>query len=230
LRGHTEKNIKQHKATLEAFAHEAEEWQAYLAWFKTLPLFLELPGLRAVHACWHEAALTALGRTTALGDQLLLQSATRGTREFRAIETLLKGLELQLPNCYSFEDRDGFRRSTIRVKWWLKMAQTTYRHLAYPECTEVPAQPVADAELSELTGYPPDEVPVFFGHYWLPPGQPRIEASNVACLDYSVAKGGSLVAYRWSGEQRLDDANFVAEPADGRLPVSLWKCHDREPE
>jgi hypothetical protein len=36
-------------------------------------------------------------------------------------------------------------------------------------------------------------------------------APNVACLDYSVAakSGGRLVAYRWDGEQRLDNAKFV---------------------
>jgi hypothetical protein len=34
-------------------------------------------------------------------------------------------------------------------------------------------------------------------------------APNVACLDYSVAKGGKLVGYRWSGEQDLKENNFV---------------------
>jgi hypothetical protein len=33
-------------------------------------------------------------------------------------------------------------------------------------------------------------------------------ANNVACLDYSVAKGGNLVAYRWSGEKELTEKNF----------------------
>jgi hypothetical protein len=33
---------------------------------------------------------------------------------------------------------------------------------------------------------------------------------KVACLDWSAAKTGPLVAYRWDGEQELDGARFVA--------------------
>jgi hypothetical protein len=42
-----------------------------------------------------------------------------------------------------------------------------------------------------------------------PKNGPSLLADNVACLDYSVAKGGMLVAYRWSGEQKLDVTNFI---------------------
>jgi hypothetical protein len=40
---------------------------------------------------------------------------------------------------------------------------------------------------------------------------PQVLAPNVACLGYSVAApgGGKLVAYRWDGEQRLDNGKFV---------------------
>jgi hypothetical protein len=36
---------------------------------------------------------------------------------------------------------------------------------------------------------------VFFGHYWLK-GNPAIENNKAICLDYSVAKGGLLVAFK----------------------------------
>jgi hypothetical protein len=61
--------------------------------------------------------------------------------------------------------------------------------------------------------YPPDAKPVFIGHYWLRAAKPAILAPNVACVDYSVAKGGQLCAYRWDGEQTLDNAKFVTVPA-----------------
>jgi hypothetical protein len=48
---------------------------------------------------------------------------------------------------------------------------------------------------------------VFVGHYWLT-GTPRQLAPNVACTDYSVAKGGKLVAYRWDGESILTEDKF----------------------
>jgi hypothetical protein len=50
---------------------------------------------------------------------------------------------------------------------------------------------------------------VFVGHYWLEDKAPSILASNVACLDYSVAKNWFLSAYRHDGEQTLSNKNFV---------------------
>ena len=35
-----------------------------------------------------------------------------------------------------------------------------------------------------------------------------------ACVDYSVAKSGPLVAYRWDGELELDAGKFVAAAAN----------------
>ena len=56
-----------------------------------------------------------------------------------------------------------------------------------------------------------EERPVFFGHYWLT-GIPKLIRDNVCCLDFSVAgyRGdGRLAAYRFDGEQRLDESKFV---------------------
>jgi hypothetical protein len=53
-----------------------------------------------------------------------------------------------------------------------------------------------------------ETIPVFFGHYWLQ-GTPGISSDYAACLDFSVAKGGFLTAYRWSGESRLSSHNIV---------------------
>ena len=49
--------------------------------------------------------------------------------------------------------------------------------------------------------------PVFVGHYWMK-GQPALQAAQVACVDYSAAKEGPLVAYRWQGEPVLQAAHF----------------------
>ena len=49
----------------------------------------------------------------------------------------------------------------------------------------------------------------FVGHYWLSGPRPKLLRHNVACLDWSVAKGGFLCAYRWDGEQVLDEKHFV---------------------
>jgi len=44
--------------------------------------------------------------------------------------------------------------------------------------------------------------PFFIGHYWLT-GTPELRSKKVACVDYSIARGGKLVAYRWEGENEL---------------------------
>ena len=54
-----------------------------------------------------------------------------------------------------------------------------------------------------------ESTPVFVGHYW-ETGEQRVLSSNAVCVDYSAGMGGPLVAYRWSGETELDEANFVA--------------------
>ena len=56
--------------------------------------------------------------------------------------------------------------------------------------------------------------PVFFGHYWMEDAWPVIQSHNVICLDYSVAKGGCLVAYRFEGEGEVRNEGFVWEGAE----------------
>ncbi len=40
-----------------------------------------------------------------------------------------------------------------------------------------------------------------------------MQTHKVACLDWSAAKGGPLVAYRWDGESELADDRLVAAGA-----------------
>ena len=82
--------------------------------------------------------------------------------------------------------------------------------MVFPFTEEIPTLPVSARQVAALPGYAADEVPVFIGHYWLPPDHPKSPvASNVACLDYSVAGGGPLVAYRWHGPGSLRAEAFV---------------------
>ena len=69
--------------------------------------------------------------------------------------------------------------------------------------------PHTPAPADLIPGYHSDK-PVFVGHYWMR-GKPEPLASKVACLDYSIAAEhpDKLVAYRWDGEQEIDDKRFV---------------------
>jgi hypothetical protein len=216
LRRRTNKNIRHHLAFLDAFLGSKEreaELPGVLDWFMELPLFLDLGDLRVVHACWDPESMALLAplvtRDNCLTPELLAQACDPETRVFRAVEILLKGKEIKLPDEHSFRDKEGVARQRIRIRWW-EPGPHTYRSLFMgPESAEahIPDRPVStDYQLE----YGPGEPPVFLGHYWLD-GEPAPLTDNVACLDYSVARaGGHLVAYRWDGEQTLSAEKFVA--------------------
>lgn len=216
LRRRTRRNIRNHIAFLQDYLGSREkeaELDAVLDWFLELPLFLDLDGLRVVHACWDPESIAALQPRLASGNrltrELLVEACRQDTQAFRAVEILLKGKEIQLPDEHSFRDKDGVARQRIRIRWW-EPGPHTYRSLFMgPTSAEahIPDRPVpGEYELEYGAGEPP----VFLGHYWLD-GEPAPLADNVACLDYSVARpGGKLVAYRWDGEQTLSADKFVA--------------------
>jgi len=138
--------------------------------------------------------------------EFLLIAEEAGTDLQLAIENVLKGPELKLPAGHFILDKASHQRDSVRIKWFESGAGRTYRehHLGSDEVPEIAINP---NDLLNLETYPSDAVPVFVGHYWLT-GTPKPLASNVACTDYSVAKGGKLVAYRWNGESTLCESNF----------------------
>jgi hypothetical protein len=212
LRPHRPHHILQHLRTIEEFSTRElfAEWEDYLAWFRQLPLFLELPGLRVVHACWdarHIAYLRKQLPDTRLTPEFLLAASRPGSPEFEAIEVTLKGREVKLDEAHYFFDKDGHRRSMVRTAWWLDPAQVSYRRYYLEPIASLPDEPVNVAALPDPSYYQ-EETPVFFGHYWMR-GQPLILTPHSVCLDYSVAKGGELVAYRWQGETELTPAGLV---------------------
>jgi len=208
LRAHNDKNLKQHKAFLEAYQHDKKGKQEVLDWFYTLPLWLDLGTLRVVHACWAPLAIALLQPRLAqkkfMTPELLVRAARKKTREYDAVELLLKGKEIKMPNDGHFHDKDGHKHNQMRIRWWEK--EGTYRSLSITPETNIPEDPV---DVEHLITYSHLSPPVFVGHYWLQ-GTPEPLADNIACLDYSVAKtGGKLVAYCWNGETKLTTENFV---------------------
>lgn len=220
LREHSEKNINQHRRVLEEI-HRCgrQEWPAYLSWFKTLPFFLELDGLRLVHACWDEEKIRYLkGQAdvnSPISDDFLRRSADKGTAEFAAVDMVLKGREVDLPDGLSYEDKDGHLRRRVRVRWWLTPSELKEAR-SFADITRAPPGVLNRLRNFKLSlkgdlpfpGYSEQESPVFFGHYWFR-GRPQILSVNSLCLDYSAVLGGHLCAYRWQGESRLNSKNLV---------------------
>ncbi len=212
------KNHQQHEAFLKEVGGTPLH-ASVIDWFLTLPLWLDLPGLRVIHACWHKRFLDYLAPHLTADHCLtrgLMDPASREPEDesekdtpepsiFKAVEALLKGIEIPLPPPHSLRDKDGHEHRRVRVRWW-DGAAVTYREAAMlPEAerSALPDEPIPE---HARIGYG-DDKPLFVGHYWLS-GTPQPLSDTVACLDYSIAKGGKLVAYRWDGEPLLDPEKF----------------------
>lgn len=211
LRKHLIKNIIQHYETLKQFQNRQEEYEDNLEWFKTLPLFYENEKFKAVHACWDNETIEYL-RTQlvndCLTDELIYQSVAKGSPLNLAIDQTLKGKEIKLPGDLSFNDKDGNKRTEIRIKWWENPAEMTYKSISVEPMENLPETPIETSEIQSMVYYKENDKKVFFGHYWLK-GEPSFYKNNIACLDYSVAKGGKLLAYRLGEEKYLDPKNLL---------------------
>ena len=218
LRRHSKAgNLKQHLAFLNE-VRDRTIHNEIIEWFKTLPLWLELGGIRVIHACWNEGYMAelkqkwGLKRDQTFTDELFVVStkeAKKGTAEhpaFIAVEALCKGLETQLPDGYSFKDKDGKERHKVRIKWWENGFATLPEAALAPQKILRSLPGVAAPKDNRIENY--KGIPVFFGHYNLD-AKPKIFAPNIACLDYNIDSKNTLVAYRWQGEPELENENLV---------------------
>jgi hypothetical protein len=219
LRSHNHNHTQQHQAFLNEFPYNTPETQEIINWFKSLPLFLEIDNFRVIHACWDEKTITEikplLTKNHCLKPEHYSEANKKGSFFYHAIETLLKGPELTLPNQHLFTDKDGTARPKVRIKWWEKNLQT-YKQAAVVSVQgreKLPTSAIPAAEI--LIEYCDNAPPVFFGHYWFT-GQPHIISPNIVCLDYSAARSGQLVAYRFNPSESylLSDENFFASDPD----------------
>jgi hypothetical protein len=222
LRERSDKNRNQHRAFLTAVdsldpSGVSDPQREIVEWFKTLPVYLDLPGLRVIHACWHPDSIAVLGDHLDERQRICEDSwstlAQKGSPAYEAAEILLKGWEIRLPENVSFLDKDRNRRVHIRTRWW-ETAMHTYRGLAIVPADVIGCIPDSQVEADVLPGYDGHK-PLFLGHYWLD-GDPKPLSDHIACLDYSIAREdlsdstpGKLCAYRWNGEEKLKTEHFT---------------------
>lgn len=209
LRPRSEKNRRQHQDFLNEVEQQPEVHAEIIDWFRSLPLYLELPGLRVIHACWQEQQLAAirpfLDDANRLTDAGLIAASRRGQPVYAALETLIKGLEMALPDGHRYQDKTGHWRTDVRVRWWDETA-TDLRDAALLDAEQRDQLPSVAVPPAARPGYR-DTRPVFIGHYWLD-GEPAPLTPKVACLDYSGSPAGLLCAYRWQGETQLRAEHF----------------------
>jgi hypothetical protein len=214
LRPRNDRSDHQIKETLEEFRYHPEEWQYYLDWFETLPLFIEFEQFRVVHACWDSHLINSYWKefqTNKLVPDFVKSLHLHEKLPLRVIDRLTKGLSLSFPEGQYIKGRDGFYRKTFRVDFWSD-AINTYDDIVFqpdPIPDEHRIKSVSDSDKNKLVYYAATEKPLFIGHYWLN-GLPGLIRANIACLDYSAVNQGKLVAYRFDVQHAgLSNENFV---------------------
>jgi predicted MPP superfamily phosphohydrolase len=143
LRKHLIKNIIQHYETLKQFQNRQHEYEEYLEWFKTLPLYYETDQFKAVHACWDKNNIAFLRKTLVndrLTDDLIYQSVKKGTELYFALDQTLKGKEINLPDGLSFNDVTGTERNEIRIKWWENPSLMSYKSISVEPIDYLPGK------------------------------------------------------------------------------------------
>lgn len=71
----------------------SSETSVWIEWFRTLPLRLDVDGLRVVHACWDPESVALLQDCAASRktDNFLVEACLKDGVHYSAVETLLKG-------------------------------------------------------------------------------------------------------------------------------------------
>ena len=202
-------NREQHQAFLSEVQGTSRHAEI-IEWFKTLPLWIDLKAVRIVHACWHLPSMDYLAPLMepdhTLTDELVMLGSRQSHPAYAAVEIICKGPEVKLPEGISFRDKEGKARYQVRVRWWQDDLSTYQKAAIGPrdEIAKIPNDPLPP----EWRNHPYHGPPVLFGHYWFT-GKPAVISQRFACLDYSAAREGPLVAYRWDGEPELSSTKLV---------------------
>jgi hypothetical protein len=212
------KNKEQHAEFLAQVGEGSAKYLEWIEWFKTLPPFMDLGGIRVVHGCWDDDAVATLtaggwGQLVSLSYEVLLEvcrlnDVGNESEMMKARKLLTCGLELPLPKGKFILDKAGHSHREVRVANWRDWATEFHEVALIQEGQEEQLRGMewpAELVISTIEG-----APIFVGHHWFS-GHPMIESPKLACLDWSAARNGPLVAYRWDGEALLSNDKLTWE-------------------
>lgn len=217
FRPHNKKNISQQKETLNQL--QGMSLRSTLQWFSQLPIWIDTAegkpqvGIRVVHACWNQKKLirirSELQETQGVTPEIFLKCEQVDNILGNWFDDCLKGPSVPLPKGITYKDTDGNRRGRARIRWFQDTDGKDFDQMIFSLNDATVGREISPAINAAICPYNPLEKPVFFGHYWMPPSTPKPLQSNVACVDFSVARGGFLCSYRWDGEKPLQEDKFV---------------------
>lgn len=185
LRERSNSKLKQCVKSLDLlFSPEVKD---HMNFIKSLPFYVETKNFRAVHACWDKPSISILDQLlnpdkTISQNEFELMFLNKGGFAYDAMEKVLKGLEVHLPDSQVYTDKYGKKRDHARFIWWDKN-----QDLEIPTngSIAIPYDKYSDPKI------------VLFGHYWRK-GTPLVNDPYTLCLDYSAMANGVLTAYRYS--------------------------------
>lgn len=214
--GKCQKNRKQHAEFLAQVGDGSVVHHQWVEWFRSLPPYIDMGGIRVVHGSWDDCAIATLnaGGWAAgkrLSDELVYEACRiselgEESPMMRARKLLTCGLEIDLPPGQFIVAKDGMKFDNVRVANWRDWAKSFQDVALVPTGQEAMLKDMdwpADLLISKIDG-----APVFVGHHWFS-GHPVIESHKLACLDWSAGKDGPLVAYRWDGEGELSNDKLI---------------------
>lgn len=213
IRPHSNKNNKQHELFLKEFPLGSPEHGDAIAWFKTLPVYKDLEEFRVVHACWDDEAIGVLQQYLNDDHTIPDESYELFDREeqpfYDAIENVLKGPVLVLPNDITFTDSMGHERDEGRIFWWSSpeapMSESV--GLLGKEMDDDIAAAINESGKLRLD-FMKSAKPTFVGHYYLE-GPARHLSAEVTGLDYR----NQVTGYRWHGGDNNATNEFVVSPS-----------------
>ena len=198
--------------TTKEFEDAREEWASHVKWLRSLPLFLELGGIRVVHACWSDQAITYLK------DNLTLPGIKKstfhkiykdhGSKITQNIWLITKGPQFKLPGDLKIINNKGVSPRSYRIRWWEDYHGKTFEELSFESKFKLPQYTVPEQILPVNYPYDPDSPVLFFGHYCRFKG-PHIINKNLCCVDSCVNGSKILTAYSWDVEKTLLSKNLV---------------------
>lgn len=231
-RPHRDNNYKQHASYLFEVSKNRDLHNEMTAWFKTLPLYLEIGNAKFAHACWSQNAIDFLNDHAfltdkgALNDKGWAAAMDESSKAYKMIELLLKGPEENLPDGQSYPDVLGMKRIRARVSWWNENPITNGdAYSSIPEChflkqsfNGAGRESLRGGITQELKNMRKGEV-IFFGHISRM-DDPAPLSDKIICVDYGIKKGKQIVAWRM---------HDVMEPARGHF-VSVEGKTLRKPQ
>lgn len=197
--------------TISEYSKYPDELMDIIKWFRQLPFYLDLGQIRVVHGGWNDKHIQTVNQYMA-GELKIKKSFLKEYRKNselnKAINELVKGVEIQLPIDLIIKDNRGISRRVFRTKWWEPAAGKTFKEVSFSNRFILPDYTIPKEIVPNITFYSEDLPPVFFGHYCLEK-EDLIIKNNLCCVDRCVVRSQTLSAYRWNGETTLRPENLV---------------------